>query len=379
MRLSGNLPFKFTSRAYESYIEWGKYMKEMVSEKKAAVLAGTAGDDLDLMVAMVKGANVTADPHAQTLSDDEILGNAFVFILAGHETTANSIHFSMALLAINIAAQRRLQHDLDEIFGERPTERWNYDQDVPRLASGMAGAVMNEELRLYAPVIGLPKSTAPGSPQTLLIGGKKHTIPGNTYIELITPATHRNPNQWPTGPPTDPLRPAHPRSNLDNDLEEFKPERWILDTEKKRAVAAKIQAVFSKEDAPREDTATFSLGLDTKSDVAANLYKPPKGAFIPFSEGYRSCIGKRFAQVELLAVLAVIFSKYSVELAVDEWASDEEIADMNQQRKKQVWNQARDKIENQMNEDLGSLITLQLRKGHFPLRLVERGSERFNF
>src|SRR5205823_98519 len=48
--------------------------------------------------ALVRGSGITESNGAtsklkiggQLLSDDEILGNAFVFILAGHETTANS-------------------------------------------------------------------------------------------------------------------------------------------------------------------------------------------------------------------------------------------------------------------------------------------------
>jgi len=66
-------------------------MREMLEEKKAQVFAGTESDKLDLMIAMLKGAGVTAkskDGKApeQALTDEEILGNAFVFILAGDYT-----------------------------------------------------------------------------------------------------------------------------------------------------------------------------------------------------------------------------------------------------------------------------------------------------
>ncbi len=44
-----------------------------------------------------------------------------------------------------------------------------------------------------------------------------------------------------------------------------------------------------------------ALGINLHPDTAAGLYKPPKSAYIPFSEGYRSCVGGRFAQVELTA------------------------------------------------------------------------------
>ncbi len=352
-------------------------MNEMFQAKKAEVMAGNEGDKLDLMIALIKGAGITPenllkgkDATPQSLMDEEILGNAFVFILAGHETTANSLHFCLVLLALNIRSQRHLQADIDELGQGRPVSQWNYDDVVPKLFGNMAGAVMNEELRLVAPVVGVPKCTSKNSPQPLNVDGKKCTVPGNTYIALMTPAVHRNPKQWPAGSPSDPENPAHPMSNTDNDLEEFKPERWLLDSE------AKIAASMPDHD---KDTEATNLGVNTAADTSAALYRPPKGAYIPFSEGYRSCIGRRFAQVEILAVLALIFSQYSVELAVDQFASDEEVERMSDPEKRKVWQKAKAEVERQMRDDMASVITLQLRKGAIGLRFVKRGKERFDF
>ena len=353
-------------------------MNEMFQIKKAKVMAGEEGDDQDVMIALVKGAGISAQPSDETgkeapqqsLTDDEIIGNTFVILLAGHETTANSIHFSLVYLALNIASQRHLQSDLDEIFQGRPASQWDYDQDIPKLFGSMAGAVLNEELRLIAPVVGIPKSTAKNSPQPLNVGGKKCTVPGGIYIAFITPAVHRNPNQWPAGPPADPNKPAHPLSNLDNDLEEFKPERWLLDTDAKKTASMPVQDA---------DTEASQLGVNTAADTSAALYRPPKGAYIPFSEGYRSCLGRRFAQVEILAFLALVFSQYSVELAVDEYATDEEVEAMDEKGRRRVWGMAKEKVERQMRNDMASVITLQLRKGSIGLRFVRRGRERFNW
>lgn len=351
-------------------------MNEIFQRKKAAVLKGEEGDSMDLMTALVKGAGIAKEsmngtkPPAQTLTDQEILGNAFVFILAGHETTANSIHFCLVLLAMNTAAQRHLQADLDEISQGHPISEAEYDEIIPRLFASMAGAVLNEELRLVAPVVGVPKSTLKDSPQPLKVGDKICTVPADCYIAIITPAVHRNPNSWPTGPPANPNKPTHPLSNLDNDLEEFKPERWILDPDAKNTASMPVHDA---------DTEASNLGVNTAADTSAALYRPPKGAYIPFSEGHRSCIGRRFAQIEILAVLALIFSQYSVELAVDAYASDEEVEKMNDQAKFKVWSKARDEANRQMNEDMETIFTLQLRKGAIGLRFVKRGKERFNF
>ncbi len=127
-------------------------MSEMLDKKKSEVLRGNFSDQPDLMIAMIKGANVTSDPTTQTLTDREMMGNAFVFLMAGHETAANSIYFCLVCLALHVASQRRLQCDLDSIFHGTPPESWDYDRDFPKLFNSMAGAVLNEELRLFAPI-----------------------------------------------------------------------------------------------------------------------------------------------------------------------------------------------------------------------------------
>lgn len=38
---------------------------------------------------------------------------------------------------------------------------------------------------------------------------------------------------------------------------------------------------------------------------------PVQGCYIPFSEGFRQCLGKKFALVEMAAVMAVLFRKHS--------------------------------------------------------------------
>ena len=107
-------------------------MQEMFEEKKSQVASGQLADGMDLMGALVRGAGIDSSKSGgQLLADDEILGNAFVFILAGHETTANTLHFALLQLAMNPGPQRRLQADLDATLGprQRPTSR---NQPPPR-------------------------------------------------------------------------------------------------------------------------------------------------------------------------------------------------------------------------------------------------------
>ncbi|KAH0537110.1 hypothetical protein FGG08_006071 [Glutinoglossum americanum] len=349
-----NSPLKVHKKSYVAYTEWGEYMRQLFEKKKAEILAEESREGLDLMGSLVKGAGIVADapggdtekrdsgPTKQLLTDEEIMGNAFVFILAGHETAATTLHYSILSLALNSSAQRHLQQDLNHHFGDRPISNWNYETDVPALFGSMPGAVMNETLRCFPPVISIPKRTPKGHPQTLIFQNRKVTIPGGCKVSLVVVGTHQNPKYWPG-----------------DDLRKFRPERWLVDP-------------------TSVNTANDSAGGE---GAATSLFRPPRGAYIPFSEGYRACLGRRFAQVEILAVLAVLFREYSVELAVDEWATDEEVDKMpvGGDERRAVWEKAAERARWLVSGGSSSVITLGVRAGKVPVRWTRRGEERFVF
>ena len=69
---------------------------------------------LDLMGAMIRTSGqipgtVNYGKKDAGLTKDEILGNSFILFLAGHETAANTIHFSMIYLAMRPSVQQKLQ------------------------------------------------------------------------------------------------------------------------------------------------------------------------------------------------------------------------------------------------------------------------------
>ncbi|KIX00734.1 uncharacterized protein Z518_09799 [Rhinocladiella mackenziei CBS 650.93] len=373
--LMERIPSKIFKKANEAYFEWGNYMKEAVASKKESLEAGDESkDQMDILGQLVKGQVASQKGKDVPLTDPEILGNMFVIILAGHETAANSIHFSLVYLALFPESQRAVQRDLDRIFQGRPPSEWDYDRDLPALFGGMVGAVLAEELRLVPPVIGIPKSTWGVEDQPLTVEGKPCTVPSGTYVILSTSNVHRNPKYWPTGKPTLPGgKPVHPLANIDNDLEEFRPQRWLLDEDG----AIQTTSATGKKDMPSEAVTADGLGVNEASDTSERLYRPPKGSYLPFSDGYRACLGRRFAQVEVLATLAVILQNYSVELAVDQWASDEEVIAMDEDARVEVWQKAANRAREMMLNGLSVIISLQMRKGHVSMRFVPRGTEKF--
>ena len=256
-----------------------------------------------------------------------------------------------------------LAAELDSIFGDRDPSEWTYDQDLPRLFSGLVGAVMNEQLRLIPPVTMIPKSTAPDAPQQLTVDGEELTLPGGCNIGINVVAVHRNPKHWPHGA-SGRASSWHPTSNVCNDLEEFRPERWLT-----------TEAEGHGKPKPGSD----ELSLDAGSDTSTSLFRPPKGAYVPFSDGARACLGRRFAQIEILAALAVILRGHSVELSVDEWASEAEVADMDAAGRREVWERARAQFEQRFRDEMGTVITLQLRGEGVKMRMCERGEEMFDW
>jgi cytochrome P450 len=350
-------------------------MNELFAQKVEEAREGKQSEGMDIMGSLVRssygekeaprksqwGRAEKGEVGKPKLSYSDILGNAFVMIVAGHETTANSIHFSLMELALDPRAQRAVQKEVQAIFGDEPPENWEYDANINNLLGGMLGAVLNEQLRLMPPVIAIPKHVTKAQDQVIILDGKKVTLPAGAHIALDTIAVHRNPRYWPTQPSK--------ITGQQNDLDDFKPERWLV----KLAADGSQQIDSAPESEDEEDFGGF-----TGHDTSAQLFRPVRGSYLPFSDGARSCLGRRLAQVKIMGVLAVIFQKYSIELAVDEWASDDEVMKMTNDEKKVVYKKAQDKARKTLR-GATTILTLKLhgQPGFVPVRVVRKGEERF--
>ncbi|KAI5922650.1 cytochrome P450 [Camillea tinctor] len=354
------VPSKHAKQALEAENNFVGYLHEFLQEKIEDVRKGDINEEgMDIMGSLVrtsygdKTVNGSAPGAGQSkkgaqvpaLTDAEIIGNAFINIVAGHESTANVLHFSLAELAINPASQRRLQRDVDDLLGGNDPKTWDYEADMNALQASMVGACINEAIRLVPPVVSIPKMVSPSQDQPITLGGVSHLLPKGATIGMATVAAQRNPRYWPTK--------ASKISNAETDIDDFVPERWF------------------QTDNKSENSATAVVGADTEdfggfagSDTSAQLYHPPRGSFIPFSDGARACLGRRIALVELVSALAVIFQKYSVELAVDEWATDADVDIMSREEKARVYKKAQEKSR-QTIDGASSGITLKLHRDNY--------------
>ena len=268
-----------------------------------------------------------------SLSREDILGNAFVLLIAGHETIANALHFAIIQLAANPRSQRRLQKDLDTLLGGLDPASWDYTEHMNLLLGNMPGAVMNEALRLYPPLTKTTKRVTSDRDQLITIDEKEHLVPKGILVGLASGSAHCNPRYWPASPSL-----IHTGRD---DLEDFVPERWLQRT-------------------PAGET---------------TMLRPDRGAFTPFSDGPRACLGRRFAQVEVTAALSVIFQHYSVELVCDETSAQE--GSMERPQLKELYQAAQDKCRETISKAF-TIITLGLHGTEsVKVRLVKRGEERF--
>lgn len=87
---------------------------------------------------------------------------------------------------------------------------------------------------------------------------------------LNTFAVHTNPRYW------------------GNDSMIWRPSRWIISS---------------------SPTTNASANNLLKQET---LLEPEKGVYFPWSSGARACVGKKFSQVEFVAVMATLFSRHRV-------------------------------------------------------------------
>lgn len=206
---------------------------------------GRQVEKCDLFGSLIRSA---MQDHAQ-LNDREVIGNLYIFLLAGHETTANSLAFTFALLSLNPDAQHKMYEEVMDVCGEeRPTYE-HYQQLKYTLGC------YNESIRLFPPVNIIPKVA---NVETTLIchdlvadQPRKQVVPAGSYIMLDVVGLHYNPRHW-------------------SEPESFQPERFM--------------------------------------DMSARQ----KEAFFPFSGGSRRCIGRHFTEVESVCAMATFVQKYKL-------------------------------------------------------------------
>ncbi|QRW23951.1 cytochrome P450 family protein [Rhizoctonia solani] len=193
---------------------------------------------------------------------DELRSETSVMLLAGSDTSSNTLSSLFYHLAINPDMQRKLQNELDEhlppVQSEDSDDKsgivvppsdivpdYNDIKNLPYL-----NACIKEVLRVHSTIgTGLPRIVPEG--KTLTVAGQ--TFKAGSVISVPSYVTNRS-DVW--GP----------------DASEFRPERWL-----------------------------------DENVTSVNKY------FVPFSTGPRSCVGRNLAYMNLALITAGLLRRYSIE------------------------------------------------------------------
>lgn len=107
-------------KAYEGYDELERYMTELLEQEKTHLLKDSAPEQSsrETLLTAVLRSNHTSKSVGGSLSDTEVKGNIFMFLLAGYDTTANTIIFCCITLALYPAIQDRLVDEIDRVWTE---------------------------------------------------------------------------------------------------------------------------------------------------------------------------------------------------------------------------------------------------------------------
>ncbi|KAE9402808.1 cytochrome P450 [Gymnopus androsaceus JB14] len=215
-------------------------------------------------------ANAGENPKGQ-LSEDELISQMRVLILAGHETTSNTLSWLLYELVRNPELQRKLRAEIratEKVASLRGESELNI-QDLEGMP--LLGATIRETLRFHPVALHLFRTAKeddvlPLSTPITTTNGEVLTeipMPKGSRVVLSIPAYNRN------------------KKIFGEDAHVFNPYRWL--------------------EADHVKKGSVSLG--------------PFANLATFSGGIRSCIGWRFAVIELQAFAVELLSNFEFSAA----------------------------------------------------------------
>ena len=158
----------------------------LTAERMAQIEAGTAPDDLATKIM------TTADPQTgQTFSTAEMVDQVAIFFLAGHETSASALAWTLYLMALYPEWQDRVAEEARALENQdfSVTSRLKLSRDVFR-----------EALRLYPPVPMMVREAA--CPERF----RDRDVPKGAQIVLSPWHLHRHERLWDNPDGFDPAR-----------------------------------------------------------------------------------------------------------------------------------------------------------------------------
>lgn len=166
--------------------ENNRIIKEIIDER--VVSKGEINDLLNMLL------ETRYEDTGGGMSVNQLVDEIKVLFIAGHETTANALTFTLHLLGRNPEIQERIFNEITEIEAQT--------SDIVEQLQGMTytNAVLNEAMRLYPPAWITDRQNVEDD---IIVDYsiKKGTLIGVSFYEL-----HRNPKYWENPEQFDPER-----------------------------------------------------------------------------------------------------------------------------------------------------------------------------
>jgi len=170
-----------------------KIIGRIIAQKRAE--ASDTGDLLSMLLAV-------RDEDGSRMTDKQLRDETITLFLAGHETTANALSWTIWLLAQNPAAEKKFFDELAGVLNGRAPNV----EDMPKLT--YAANILTESMRLYPPAWGMARLVK----EEVEVAGYK-LVPGNGVACA----------QWV----------VHRDARWFDEPERFVPERWEGDLAKR--------------------------------------------------------------------------------------------------------------------------------------------------
>lgn len=195
-----NAPFTHYSRSLKASARIQNMLKEIVHQKKVEYEKNGANSHQDLISSLLS----MVEDGKQVLTENEIIHNAVLVMVAGHDTSSILITFIIRLLANEPAICAAVLQEQEEIakgklLGETLT--W---EDLSKMK--YTWRVAMETLRRFSPIFGGFRKTA----ADIEYGG--YIIPKGWQIFWVSSMTHMDNNIFPEPSKFDPSRFENPAS-----------------------------------------------------------------------------------------------------------------------------------------------------------------------
>ncbi|KIK06373.1 hypothetical protein K443DRAFT_674356 [Laccaria amethystina LaAM-08-1] len=253
------LPFRRLKEARQAHEQLMDFMQNQAAERKAEIRAGITEGKEDVFTMLVK-ANEGEAGKSQ-LDDEELIGNVFIMLFAGHETTAHALAATLGFLAVYDDIQEEVFQQITSVVG------WERDpvfDDYAKLDKVLSA--FYEALRLFpAGFIMIREATEDTVLQIPNPVGQEGTTPlpvaKGTQVIVDMVGVQYNPRYF-------------------DEPGKYKPSRWY--------------------------------GVSNESE-----------AFSAFSVGPRACIGRKFATTEAVCFLTLLLRDWRIEPILSEGETKE--------------------------------------------------------